>query len=69
MSPSMMSPINQDWPACSMRLIHLSALLRKLHHKWRVSVISLVKKNYKGNEVFKLFTRQTPYQREIINAE
>lgn len=37
LSPHTMSPLNQDWPSCNIRLAEASLLLRKLHHKWRVS--------------------------------
>lgn len=37
LSPRTMSPLNQDWPSCNIRLAEVSLLLRKLHHKWRVS--------------------------------
>ncbi|XP_065207437.1 unconventional myosin-Ia [Planococcus citri] len=35
LSPRTMSPLNQDWPSCNIRLAEASLLLRKLHHKWR----------------------------------
>lgn len=38
LSPRTMSPLNQDWPSCNIRLAEASLLLRKLHHKWRVSI-------------------------------
>ena len=36
------SPIGEDWPDCSPRLMETSYLLKSIHHKWRVSFFFLI---------------------------
>lgn len=35
------SPICRDWPPCPPQLAETSLLLRKIHHKWRVSNLNM----------------------------